>query len=640
MENRWLVYRGLQVLNRRRREGFNRILEQAGMRPDAPITSETLGFTIGPRLNALGRLERADQGVELLTTDDPERARVIAAHLEFLNRKRRDLCDQTFLEAETHLRTTGGLGEDKAIILASPDWNPGIIGIVASRLIEKYHVPVFMMVTDESQSVARCSGRSIPGFHLHDELLALKDYFLHFGGHAGAGGFAIRLDRLAAFRQDLHAICRARITDAQMTPVLEADTRLDWGQLTPALVELVQKLAPFGMSNPSPRFVIENIRIAAQRRIGDGERHLKLILEPAVRERAKTTPVDGLLWNVDRTERFDTSAPYSFVVAPELNTFNGTTRVQLLIDDYRAAANAVSAGPVTAVMMSDAIATDGVASGGAIAMNRSEPSPLRSVGSIGKDSPDLSVSTPATDAPRWIDHRDRDNIGMDVSRLISALREKRGVLIYHEGKKPDIPFVEDAWLKDRFSLEPAEELVLWDLPPSPALFRRALESVKPSVLHLAGGKYRTVPVYPSDWNYLKLILQLLRREKGDSCVIQPDRVAARLAMTAEAILQGLVLLERMGCLETRMETGIGEPDAPSPSVHVCLKTGEPLMETVADRPEAALFRQTLREIGRFRGWLLQSGLATIKLATGSSWIALPDAGDAIPAERAQSVMLN
>src|SRR5262249_54522114 len=153
-----------------------------------------------PRLNALGRLERAEQGVELITTEDPERARVIAAHLDFLNRKRRELCDQTFLEAETHMQATGGLGENKAIILASPDWNQGIIGIVASRLIEKYHVPVFMMVVDEDKAIVRCSGRSIPGFHLHDELLALEEYFLNFGGHAGAGGFAIKLERLEAFK--------------------------------------------------------------------------------------------------------------------------------------------------------------------------------------------------------------------------------------------------------------------------------------------------------------------------------------------------------------------------------------------------------------------------------------------------------
>lgn len=591
-ENRWLVYRGLQVLNRRQRLGFNQILEQAGMKADAPITSETLGFTIGPRLNALGRLERADQGVELLTTDNPERARIIAAHLEFLNRKRRELCDQTFLEAETHLQATGGLGENKAIILASPDWNPGIIGIVGSRLIEKYHVPVFMMVVDEEKGVVRCSGRSIPGFHLHDELLTLESYFLNFGGHAGAGGFSLKLERLESFKRDLHAICRSKITEEQMRPIIRVDARLEWSQVNPHLITLIQKLAPCGMENPSPKFVIEAANVAAQRTMGEDNRHIKLVLTNGKPKKGETnSPVEGIIWNFGNRERFDTKSLYDFVVVPELNTFNGISKVQLLIEDYKT--------PQNAKVTTEAITVKQVV----IA-----PAPAQSAPS--------EAALPADSGMQWIDHRGRDELESFVSQLLLSLREKGPVVFYHEGKKPGIPFVEEHWLFNRHMLQPAEELILWDLPPSPVLLNRVLEVVQPKVVHLVGGKYQSVPVFPSEQNYLKLLMHTLRRDGETVVRIQPEVMAAQLAITSDVILQGLVLLEKLGVITAEL--------LEMSELQVSLISGKPLVEPSAQSLEAELFRRSLREVGKFRGWLLKSSLATIKSTLKSPWIIMPD----------------
>lgn len=615
-ENRWLVYRGLQVLNKRKRLGFNHILEQAGMKTDAPITSETIGFTIGPRLNALGRLERADQGVELLTTQDPERARIIAAHLEFLNRKRRELCDQTFLEAETHMQASGGLGDNKAIILASPDWNPGIIGIVASRLIEKYHVPVFMMVVDEDKSVARCSGRSIPGFHLHDELLALEDYFLNFGGHGGAGGFALKLERLESFKRDLHALCRSKITEEQMRPIVNVDATLEWSQVNPHLITLIQKLAPFGMENPSPKFVIENINVAAQRNMGENNRHIKLVLtdgEP--KKGSSNTPVEGVIWNFGNKERFDSRSLYNFVVVPELNTFNGTTKLQLLIEDYKT--------PKAAKTTTEEVT--------------SKPVAVFPAATNAAPTPEAAASAPES-GPQWIDHRGRDELEIYVSQLVLSLREKRQVIFYHEGKKPGIPFIEEHWLFNRRMLQPAQELILWDLPPSPAVLGHILETVKPEVIHLIGGKYQSVPVLPSEQNYLKLILQLLRRE-GEQCVIHPEMTAAQLAVTPQVILHGLVLLEKMGLIKAQFTPSSGRSE-----VQIRLQAGSPSLELPADALEAELFRQSLREVGKFRGWLLKSALATIKATLKSPWVVVPDSAaheaKQTETERVEYVVLN
>lgn len=598
-ENRYLVYRGLQVLNRRKRPGFNEILEQAGVKSDAPLTSETLGFTIGPRLNALGRLERADQGVELITSNDPERIRIIAAHLEFLNRKRRELCDQTFLEAESHLQKTGGLGDKRAIILASPAWNPGIIGIVASRLIEKYHVPVFMMVVDEPKAEVRCSARSIPGFHLHDELLALEHYFLGFGGHAGAGGFALKLEKLEAFKRDLHAICSRVITDEQMRPIVEVDAKLEWSQVNPHLITLVDKMAPFGMENPSPKFVLENVNVAVQRYMGEDERHLKLVLANGLgRTGDSNPPLEGIIWNFGRKERFDTREPYSFVVVPGLNTFNNVTKVQLIIEDYLA--------PEAAKLATEST-MPGIQSNPA-PVNRTKPS---------RPSPELPFEArkdeEASAGIQWIDHRSREAVEVFVSQLMLPLQDQRRVMIYNEGKKPEIPFLDESLLCSRLQLRKGDELIFWDLPPSAQEFKRIMDSVQPEVIHLVGGKYQSVPIFPSEQNYLKLIVQVLRRET-DTKTVDVEHFASQLATTATVITQGLILLEKMNLLETRL----AEPGNTQKLTVKLLPQNASTQDNITERLEYVAFQQALKEVGKFRGWLLKSPLATMKMALMSS----------------------
>lgn len=611
-ENRYLVYRGLQVLNKRQRLGFREILEQAGCKPDAAITSETLGFTIGPRLNALGRLERADQGVELITTDDPERVRVIASHLEFLNRKRRELCDQTFLEAESHLQKQygiGGLGEHRAVILASPDWNPGIIGIVASRLIEKYHVPVFMMVVDPSKAEVRCSARSIPGFHLHDELCALEEYFLGFGGHAGAGGFSLKLERLESFKKALHDICCRKITEEQMRPLIEVDAKLEWSQVNPHLVTMIQKMAPFGMSNPSPKFVLENVNVAAQRPMGEGERHIRLILTQADAPRNSTTntPLEGIIWNFNQRERFDARMPYSFVAVPELNTFNGNTKVQLIIEDYMTPDGArLATESVTPEAKAPAMPKPMAAANGNGAYSTVQ---TKAPGMLAEGEKEEETGT------QWVDHRSREAVESFIGQLMVPLQDKRKVIIYHEGRKPEIPFLNESLLCGRLQVKPADELILWDLPPSPEAFKRLLDWVQPEVVHLVGGKYQTIPVFPSEQNYLKLIVQTLRKE-GETQTIDLDTFAAQLAVTPSAIGHGLVLLERLGMVESRLV------DVDARRVEVRMMPQSATSEDMAQRLEYAAFQQALREIGKFRGWLLKSPLATIKAALESPLVTL------------------
>lgn len=638
-ENRYLVYKGLQVLNRRKRLGFNELLAQAGNNPESTITSETLGFTIGPRLNALGRLERAEQGVELITSDDPERARIIAAHLEFLNRKRRDLCDQTYLDAESHLQRNGGLGDRRAIILASPDWNPGIIGIVASRLIEKYHVPVFMMVVDEERGQVRCSARSIPGFHLHDELLALESYFLGFGGHAGAGGFALKRERLEAFKRDLYAICARAITDEQMRPVIAVDAKLEWSQINPHLIALVDRLAPFGMENPSPKFVLENAYVSAQRGMGEDERHLKLVLTKKASKSADPNgPLEAIIWNFGRAERFDVRLPYNFVVVPGLNSFNGATKVQLIVEDYltpQAAQKATEAVGSVLENNASSVSPYPVASNPNVSMAtpaKSEASRTATTANRNTASLDALSSAGHDPGPQWVDHRSRESVESFVGQLMLPLQDKRKVLIYHEGRKPEIPFLDETLLSGRLQLKPADELIVWDLPPSLALFQQMVSVVQPTVIHLVGGKYQSVPIFQPEQNYLKLIVQVLRRnldtqrqspsasalsdappESSGTQTVELVSFAAQLATSEAVVLQGLILLEKLGMLETRLPTPGNRA-----VLQIRLLTQNANSDNIAERLEFMAFQQAIQEVGQFRGWLLKSPLATIKQAVCSS----------------------
>ncbi len=615
LENRYLVYRGLQVLNLRQRPGFVEILEQASVNADAPITSETLGFTIGPRLNALGRLERADQGVELITSTDPERIRVIAAHLEFLNKKRRELCDQTYLEAESHLQRMGGLDDKRAIILGSADWNPGIIGIVASRLIERYHVPVFMMVLDEAKGEVRCSARSIPGFNLHQELLALEAYFLGFGGHAGAGGFALKKERLEAFKRDLYALCARVISDEHMKPVLAVDAKLEWSQLNPHLIEIMDRLSPCGMENPSPKFVVENLQIAAQRGIGDGERHLKLVLTPAGKGNGQ--PLDALIWNFGAEERFDTRESYSFAFVPSLNTFNGTTKVQMIVDDYqRVGAKSLTIEDTRTELPGTATR---LPARPAMSATAKTDAPVLQTDSIVKTAAGL----PSGIGMQWVDHRSRESVESFIGQLMQPLDGKRDTLVYHEGRKPDIPFLDEKRLCGRLALRKADELILWDLPPSLVQLQAVLDAVRPEVVHLVGGKYQSVPLFQPENNYLKLIMQLLRREAADQkpqseeTTGQPmamtlSSLTARLATTEPVVSHGLLLLEKIGFASLKAESI--ENDL------TLLVTLSAQMTSTLDYTtslEYCLFQKALREVGQFRGWLLKSPLDTIKQALQS-----------------------
>ncbi|MBK8190158.1 MAG: single-stranded-DNA-specific exonuclease RecJ [Vampirovibrionales bacterium] len=623
-ENRWLVWRGLQVMNANRRPGIAALLAQAGASPEASVTSETLGFTIGPRLNAVGRLERADEAVELLTSADPERCRIIAARFEALNRKRQELCERTVLDAERYVVSHGALDGQRALILANADWHPGIIGLAATRLKEKFSVPVFLLIPDAAKREARCSARSIDGFPLMERLSELSHYFLHAGGHAGAGGFALPLDRLEAFKNDLYALAARTITDEMLRPTLEVDERLDWEHLTPGLITIIDRMRPFGQANPSPLFLVENIAIAGQKTLGESGDHLKLILAPSDAPSRTGPPapnqqnrIEGLIWGFGRSgagARLDASHPWSLVASAEQNDWRGQQRLQLIIRDYAPAGS------------TDARAQRSQSA--AIAPNAEGPPAQRNGHERNASSQSPAVTAPARaqtekmsaqeeEGPTiWLDHRSREGVESFVGQLMLPLQEGRSVALYHEGRAPQIPFLDEGILCGRETLRAAQELVFWDLPPDPATFRHVMESVQPSMVHLVGGKYQSAPVFPPARDLARLTAMAIRHlageRPGDPIALSTPELAQRLATTPAVIVGAVALLARLNQL---VVAPLGE-DGPKTLSLQALPTLDPASipegDTLTSLLEYHALRHSLSQVSRYRHWLLSAPMEAIK----------------------------
>ncbi len=469
-ENRWLVWRGCHMLNLKQHVGINALLTISGNDPtETTITSETLGFSIGPRLNALGRLEKADKGVHLLTTTDVDEAANIAAHLEALNRQRQEMCEQTLLEADKAMAAMGGLGDEKAIALASPHWHPGIIGLAATRLKERYQVPVFLMIQGEDDT--RCSARSIDGVDMHHILTQFADTFTHFGGHAGAGGFALKNEDYATFKEQLLAYCRNHIADELCQPHVAIDAELTWDQLHPGLVELTDALAPFGQANPSPVYVSPTVVVKAKRALGKEKQHLKLIIAPPKGQASGDVKnIDALAWNTDAETAPGPGDTLQLAFTPGLNTFKGTTTFQMMIKSLKA-----DGAPQREMAPSSAVTSAPAAS----------PHPQSSAVPKVSDTAPLSQS-----GPIWLDHRQRNQLTPLLAQLMQPSDSSEAhpaVALYTEQPDtPAIPFITPAHIITRQRLRPCTQLVLWDFPPSPQALAAIIARTQPQTIHVVG----------------------------------------------------------------------------------------------------------------------------------------------------------
>ncbi|UCH08310.1 MAG: single-stranded-DNA-specific exonuclease RecJ [Deltaproteobacteria bacterium] len=274
-ENRILVKSGLSLLRESQRPGIRELLRVSGMKKGQEITAYDISFRLAPRLNAMGRLGSAREAVRLLTTDNEAEAARIAERMDSLNAQRQAIENRILCQAREMINRTVGFEKQQTIVLCDPSWHRGIVGIVASKILEEHYRPTLILEADGE--VARGSGRSIDGFDLYKALCDLSDLLIHFGGHSGAAGVTLEAKRLEEFRIRFEELAKQRIDPKDMVPRIGVDARLDLESITPRLLRELEMLPPFGYQNPQPIFSAGPLDVISCKVVGND--HLKLRLK-------------------------------------------------------------------------------------------------------------------------------------------------------------------------------------------------------------------------------------------------------------------------------------------------------------------------------------------------------------------------
>ena len=273
-ENRTLVKAGLKLLQQTDRPGISALLEEVGLE-GKPITAENVSYAIAPRINAAGRMDNAVTALQLVLCEDEERAAELAHKLNEINVARQETEQEIVKAAQEQLDAEPAILEDRVILIWGRDWHPGVIGIVASRLVEKTGRPVIVVSVDE-HGEGKGSGRSVQGFNLHECIASCEDILLRFGGHAMAAGLSVREENLPELRRRLNEWA-ARECAVLFTPPLECDLSIHLDRITVESVRRLEQLAPYGAENPTPVFVLEKAVIDGIFSVSEGK-HCRLRL--------------------------------------------------------------------------------------------------------------------------------------------------------------------------------------------------------------------------------------------------------------------------------------------------------------------------------------------------------------------------
>lgn len=332
-ENRAFVKFGLQRLRGTKNAGLKALMNAAGIRPET-LSARSLGFALGPRINAVGRLDAAEHALQLLITDNAAEAQALAEKLDRFNRERQQEQERIFEEA---MRQAQGFVHDRILVLASARWHPGVIGTVASRMVEAQHRPAVLIALNEEASSGRGSARSVDGYHIFAALSRCAEHLGRCGGHQAAAGFDIQPDRVEPLRDALRAIAEENLPDELLQPCLRAEAELALAEITLDLCRELEKLEPFGHANPRPLFVSRRLQVARQTRIsasrGAGPDHLKLFVSSGAGR-----PLEAVYWRGwPRSEACPAGCELDLCYELEVNEWQGTCTVQMTVSDFRAA---------------------------------------------------------------------------------------------------------------------------------------------------------------------------------------------------------------------------------------------------------------------------------------------------------------
>lgn len=490
-ENRHFVTKGLQLISQGKHYGLKRLLESAGYVLEKGITAENIAFGVSPRINASGRLDTVEDAIKVLISDNKQEIEMAVVSLNNFNKIRQELCQNMFLEADEMLKKEGN--NSPAIILYNTDWHVGIIGIVASKLVEKYYKPTFLMTYSEETKQFRCSARGVEGLSLYDIISTNAELLDGFGGHKLAAGLYFSGEKTSfnTVKTAINKTIKEMLNGKELKPFINVDMEVFPTDITVDFVEELSQLEPFGASNPSPIFVMNNLKIKEKRLMGENKDHLRLTVQSGACE-----------FNCIRWQMGDISLVPGDIIDvafhPQINEYNGNTSVQLIVDDIH--------------------------------------------------SEYLKEEEIQTNSIKIYDHRKKTNILPLVNDYVK--NSKQNIMIFAESRKvKDIlsPFknlIERTFTRE--NIPSCDSLMFFDYPADKETFDAIIEECKPSSIHFMNYNI----IYFDDREFLTTFIKMLRFAcNNNNGKVDILRCSSALGKSIETVLTLLDLFEDVGFIK-------------------------------------------------------------------------------------------
>jgi single-stranded-DNA-specific exonuclease RecJ len=602
-ENRYLVQIGLPLLINSQRPGIQALLGQVKKSEDTDL----VGFGLAPRINAVGRLSDARAAVELMTTDDPALADNLAKHLQAENSKRQELCERIFTEADQMVQSKCDLTKDRAIAIYAEGWHHGVVGIVASRLVDKYHRPVFIAEFDTADNTIRGSARSIEGLDLYEALKLNEPLLLRWGGHKMAAGFTIEAEKGESFCKAIVNTCNKLLAASPLKSVVDIDAEVQADGLSHDLARLLTKLAPFGMGNKKPLLLVRDLLCTSSKLLGRDGKHHRIMLQCGNAE----TYLEAVFWN-SRGKVPEDQERVDIVCTPEINTFNGRDRLQLVLADWRAENSEASLDcsppaipdtePVIA-LNSQSFAPVGNLDSSILA-GEPEPSVLTKT-VVGMEVAAVKARVEYEAMPHkedsvaissivWKDLRGHSQPTDILVRASQKLGNDVAIFSESKVKTSGVNFV------DRTGFGSVGHLIFAQFPPSLKVFQEIISRANAKNIYLVGSPGLDID---EPGAFLKRLVGLakfaINQRQGQ---VEGEKLAALMGASKMSLALGLTVLRKVNLIDWFAEDGIISLDLLGDAVG----TGE-------DLPEFRQMADSLSAARDFRLWCQTSSLKDIQL---------------------------
>ena len=497
-ENRYFVIKGLELISKGQHQGLAKLLKTTGYNSDSGVvTSEDIAFGIAPRINATGRLDNVEMSLKLLLSDNNVELDMAVQTLNELNKVRQQLCEDTFLEAE-EMYLNENL-DNKAIVLFNKNWNVGIIGIVASKFVEKYYKPTFIVTYHEESKQYRCSARSVKGIHLYNLLDANAELFDGFGGHEMAAGFSFSEEKTTfeQVKQALNETVNEMSEGMELKPTLDIDLLLDEKDLDITIVDEIKKLEPFGASNPSPVFAVKDFILKEKTLMGENKKHLRLKIQGK-------DAIYTCVWWSHGDISLVAGDKLDVAFSPRINVFNNTTSLQLIVQDVH----------------SENLKTD-----------------------IPQKTSDVKV----------FDHRGKNDILPQVEDYVR--NSKMNILVFAENQKNIASLKNYNAISERIvnrtNVEKADSIMFFDYPPTQKMLESIIETVSPRHIH-----YMACDIQKADeQNILKTVSGMIKYAcNNKDGIFNLEQAASFLALTIECVENLIQIFDECKMIAIREKT--------------------------------------------------------------------------------------